>query len=596
MRAVPSWQPSTAYLVSHVVAHGGNVYVCGAAGTSASTGGPTGTAGTFVTDGTAKWYYFAANTITVDPTTSQPNWVASTAYTLGQRVTNGASIFTCTVAGTSASSGGPTGTSNAITDNTVTWSYYGAALTNPYAADFPTYSYATSAPGTATNIYYPGGNSGKIVGQFNATGVYSIATAGSGYVVGDQVTIAGGVFTAATVWQVTAVTSGAVTALQLLTAGSYSSLPTTAPHTQASTTGSGTGLTVTSHFTQPIWCRIRGADPVKNQTGSWLMPQAGQMVPLSNEQWQSTGVEFMTDAPSVTFQLLTSAVLFNGVVIVDGVRYNLAPLDAPVAASNANYYTLTFPSGRRVRRWKIEARTANGAAFYIPPISVDSNSTVWAPTDDAIKAVFIGDSLTAGATPGPFVPGNCVPFGVGHELGWGDCWDYSRGSTGYVHVNSGGDAFPYRVAQAAALKPDVFVFMGSWNDLGTANATISAAVQSCITTIRNSGSIAPIIFFGIWSANASNVGAAEGAVQAGIIDPLNRSFWIPIYGDPVAPWVLGTWNNNPTPAGFNMSTATNANLYVDSANSPHPSDAGTQFEWQRMADAIRKKVIPALTM
>jgi lysophospholipase L1-like esterase len=318
------------------------------------------------------------------------------------------------------------------------------------------------------------------------------------------------------------------------------------------------------------------------------------MYPASPEQFQSVGIEFMTDAPSVTFQLLTSATLFTGVIIVDGVRYNLAPLDAPVTASNANYYTLTFPSGRKVRRWRIEAH--QGTSFYIPAISVDSNSTVWAPTDDAIKAVFIGDSLTAGATPGPYVPGNCVPFGVGHELGWGDCWDYSRGSTGYVHTNSGGDAFPYRVAQAAALKPDVFVFMGSWNDIGVAAGSISAAVQSCITTIRASGSTAPIIFFGIWSANNSTLGTIEGAVQAGIIDPLNRSFWIPIYGDPVAPWVLGTWNNNPTPTGFNMSTATNANLYIDSANSPHPSDAGTVFEWQRMADAIRKKVIPALTM
>lgn len=50
-------------------------------------------------------------------------WAASTAYIVGARVAAGGNIYLCQVAGTSASSGGPTGTSNAITDGSVTWSY-----------------------------------------------------------------------------------------------------------------------------------------------------------------------------------------------------------------------------------------------------------------------------------------------------------------------------------------------------------------------------------------------------------------------------------------------------------------------------------------
>lgn len=53
-------------------------------------------------------------------------WVASTAYTVGLRVVNVGNVYQCTTAGTSAASGGPTGTSSAITDGTVTWSYLGA--------------------------------------------------------------------------------------------------------------------------------------------------------------------------------------------------------------------------------------------------------------------------------------------------------------------------------------------------------------------------------------------------------------------------------------------------------------------------------------
>jgi len=54
-------------------------------------------------------------------------WTASTAFVVGDKVTNNTidTIFNyeCTTAGTSASSGGPTGTGSSITDGTVTWKY-----------------------------------------------------------------------------------------------------------------------------------------------------------------------------------------------------------------------------------------------------------------------------------------------------------------------------------------------------------------------------------------------------------------------------------------------------------------------------------------
>lgn len=51
-------------------------------------------------------------------------WVAATVYAAGAYVKNdGGKIYVCTVGGTSAGSGGPTGTGSGITDNTVTWNW-----------------------------------------------------------------------------------------------------------------------------------------------------------------------------------------------------------------------------------------------------------------------------------------------------------------------------------------------------------------------------------------------------------------------------------------------------------------------------------------
>jgi uncharacterized phage protein gp47/JayE len=52
-------------------------------------------------------------------------WAASTAYALGDRVSNASRSYECISPGTSAGSGGPTTTASDITDNTVHWTYLG---------------------------------------------------------------------------------------------------------------------------------------------------------------------------------------------------------------------------------------------------------------------------------------------------------------------------------------------------------------------------------------------------------------------------------------------------------------------------------------
>ncbi len=50
-------------------------------------------------------------------------WAASTAYLVGLRVSNGGNAYSCITTGTSAASGGPTGTGASITDGTVFWKW-----------------------------------------------------------------------------------------------------------------------------------------------------------------------------------------------------------------------------------------------------------------------------------------------------------------------------------------------------------------------------------------------------------------------------------------------------------------------------------------
>lgn len=67
----------------------------------------------------------ASGTVTFMRATA-PGWAATHAYTVGQGATNGGNNYQCIGAGTSASSGGPTGTGSSITDGTVTWMYLSA--------------------------------------------------------------------------------------------------------------------------------------------------------------------------------------------------------------------------------------------------------------------------------------------------------------------------------------------------------------------------------------------------------------------------------------------------------------------------------------
>ena len=128
------WNPNFAYQVGQLVVNQGNLYCCITAGTShlpnatghniqTDTAGPFGTTlGADITDGTAHWVWVQGAGISTPPA-----WTISTAVKVGTVVTNSGGVYICITAGTTAGSGGPTGTTNGQTDNTATWNYVGGA-------------------------------------------------------------------------------------------------------------------------------------------------------------------------------------------------------------------------------------------------------------------------------------------------------------------------------------------------------------------------------------------------------------------------------------------------------------------------------------
>jgi hypothetical protein len=58
-------------------------------------------------------------------------WLPATSYGLGAQVSNGGLSYQCTTAGTSAASGGPSGTGATITDGTAVWKFVSDSLSVP---------------------------------------------------------------------------------------------------------------------------------------------------------------------------------------------------------------------------------------------------------------------------------------------------------------------------------------------------------------------------------------------------------------------------------------------------------------------------------
>jgi lysophospholipase L1-like esterase len=293
-------------------------------------------------------------------------------------------------------------------------------------------------------------------------------------------------------------------------------------------------------------------------------------------------ISFITDAPKFAIGFTNDSAPVR--VLVDGQYVDAGGL--PLATGGSpTWLILDFPpaAGRMPREIMVEFTFAHTFAG----VAVTPDDSVWAPAaTDSVRCVVISDSLFSGSAFGPFLPGGDASSYMARRLGWDDCWNCSVAGTGYVATGSGSYTYGQRIPELLTRKPDIWIFMGSTNDIATPPPAVQAAALAAFKAIRAGGSLAPIIVFGVWSIDNSGLAAIEAAVHAAVTqfaDPLRQTFFIPVYGDPVLPWITGAWNNR--------ANADNAKIYIGS-DGIHPVETGTMFESVRLAQAIEAYVLP----
>jgi lysophospholipase L1-like esterase len=435
----------------------------------------------------------ANNPLINTPLGPAPAWVATTAYVQGQVVVNGGYQYVCSVAGTSAGSGGPTGQGFApISDNTVTWFYYGFSTPASAAANQPVISTATSVPGALTQTI-----------AMNANPSPFYFTGGIPFVDG----------------------FGSYSFYSLLTVGSTKGGP-------------------------------------------------------------SAAVTFMTDANEVAIKVYggTQVVRF----IIDGQYVTISGYkDGTGGNPSYNLIDFTNAGGRKARTITM--------AFFAPNttfggINIAPTEEAWAPpAKDRVRVLWIGDSISSGGANAPALADADTPRQVGLYMGWSDVWDSSQGGVGYTAQNGGSN---YTFAGTAANMvpgnaPDLVVFQGSVNDVGTASATEQANVLAALRAVRSAYAAVPIIVLGIWP-DATGPSAAllstENDVKTAIATFSDaNAYFIPIANDPVQAWMTGT-GHNTSPTGTGNSDAYTASDGV------HPSDIGRLYEVQREVAALRNVI------
>lgn len=145
---------------------------------------------------------------------------------------------------------------------------------------------------------YPSGRYTKVdfgadVLTYAAEQPYGIPSGGTGYAIGDTITLSGGTGTPA-VLTVSNVSAGAVTAVVVTTRGSYSAVPAN-PVGQASTSGAGTGATFNLYFgqrhTTRKWRKIEILLYATAPFGGINVPAGCAVLPwpTSGERWLFAG-------------------------------------------------------------------------------------------------------------------------------------------------------------------------------------------------------------------------------------------------------------------------------------------------------------------
>ena len=228
-------------------------------------------------------------------------------------------------------------------------------------------------------------------GKGSGVSAVTVASGGSGYVVGNSVTIAGGTgVVPATLYVSSIGAGGSITGISVSRPGVYSTNPTN-PVSQASTTGSGTGATFTVTMNGGVPSGLAGTTTIYGPQSTYLnyfgngpTTEGGMTYGDNTHCWW----EFSTDA--AIFDLRFTAYNSSFQVFVNGERLSASAFTTD--ASGGRYVlTLDFTS-RAIRTIRVV-----GFNMRFVGVLVQSTAQIWKPVEPRRpKAWVLGDSYTFG--------------------------------------------------------------------------------------------------------------------------------------------------------------------------------------------------------
>ena len=285
--------------------------------------------------------------------------------------------------------------------------------------------------------------------------------------------------------------------------------------------------------------------------------------------------EFIADAIIVGLQVLSSTAGYR--FIVDGHYVSMTPTVASGGGSEFIVLDFTSVGGRAARKITLEGSQDN--AIY--SINVGTTEGLYTTEGDVIKAVIIGDSVTAGQ--GATFIGDSYAAVMGDCLGLRNMIISGSGGCGWVS-NQSGTNLKYRdrlIPDLLNVAPDVAFMEGGLNDGTFTPAQIQDEVTACIQQYASVLGSTPLFVMGVFagtSGPSSLITNEEVAVKAAV-SAFNSPtvIFIPISGD-VPPWTSGLGNTGaPTGVG-------NCDIYNTDAT--HPNTLGHAFLGKRAADAV----------
>jgi lysophospholipase L1-like esterase len=323
------------------------------------------------------------------------------------------------------------------------------------------------------------------VGKPNGIGGGAASNPGSNYVVGDEITLAGGVLfgtSGPAVLRITAVNQyGAITGVTGVIPGAYSTLPANPVAIASTTSAAGTGATITTNSApattvgksavqvSPTDARFRVTGlPLTNLNSSGYYVQNADNGTHCMIEWQTDATKFDIRGIGVN----TKAVLF-----VDGVEFDAVGMSTDT--SGAGYlWSLDFGGARRMRSFKMLSVNTGWGGVLLP-----SDATLQAPLPTGRRlAWWLGDSYTFGT--GAETLGSQGAVVAGHALGL-DVLPDGVGGAGWMASTSGSalDRVNEKVGNIGRL-PDIIVWDLGFNNASSDLTAVASAMDSAIARAK----------------------------------------------------------------------------------------------------------------